>query len=70
LSGLVVYAPNDPNPFGGRMRGVASRKLVCVDVLVEDTLAMVVSTGSVVLDAPRAPRSTERPPRVSPLGDC
>jgi len=66
--GLVVYVPNAPNPFSGRMMVVARRKLAYVDVSVEDALAMVVSTGSVVPDALRAARLTEKAPRVSPVG--
>jgi uncharacterized membrane protein len=45
---VVVYLPNSPNPFGGRLFVVPRRVLKPLDMSVEDAISMFVSSGSVL----------------------
>jgi uncharacterized membrane protein len=45
---VVVYLPNAPNPFGGRLFVVPRRLVRPVDMPVEDAISMFVSSGSVL----------------------
>jgi len=45
---VVVYLPNSPNPFGGRLFVVPRRSVMPLDMSVEDAISMFVSSGSVL----------------------
>lgn len=45
---VVVYVPNAPNPFGGRLFVMPRRSVTPLDMSVEEAISMFVSSGSVL----------------------
>ncbi len=61
---LLVYAPTAPNPLSGMMLVIPKRKVVYLNMPVEDALSMVISSGAVLPDSLRAandPKRARRP---------
>lgn len=45
---VIVYLPNSPNPLSGRLFVVPRRRVMPLDMSVEDAISMFVSSGSVL----------------------